>query len=159
MSQPISGVSFNLSHTEGLAAVAVASRGEVGCDVEHTGRRGRLDAIAKRFFTPGELATMEGLEGADRRGRFFEIWTLKEAYCKARGLGLHLPTTSYAVLPGGDGALRVEVTPAAADPTPELWRFYSAAWGPDHRLAVAVDGPLERVRTFAATADGGWSAA
>lgn len=155
---PPSPLAFNLSHTRGLAAVAVAGGGRVGCDVEHTGRRGRLDAIARRFFTAAELATFAGLDEAAKRSRFFDIWTLKEAYTKARGLGLHLPTTSYAVLRGDDDALTVQVAPEADEPTPEIWAFHLTQIGAHHRLALAVDEPIERVRTFWASPDGGFVA-
>jgi 4'-phosphopantetheinyl transferase len=145
---------YNLSHTRGLAAVAVVAAGEVGCDVEHLGRRGRLDAIAQRFFAPAELAAMVGLDAAALRARFFDVWTLKEAYTKARGLGLHLPTTRYAVLLDGTG-LRLQVEPEAAEPAPETWRFYLADCGDAHRLALATPGPLDVVRARWLEPDGG----
>lgn len=150
---PPSPLAFNLSHTRGLACVAVVGAGRVGCDVEDTGRRGRLEAIARRFFTPAELATYEGLDEAAKRSRFFDIWTLKEAYTKARGLGLHLPTTTYAILRSADGTLTLHVAPAANEPTPEMWHFHIAQIGTHHRLALAIDGPLEQVQTFRASPD------
>ncbi len=156
---PAFPLAFNLSHTRGLAAVAVAPAGRVGCDVEHTGRRGRLEAIARRFFTPAELVTFEGLDEAGKRSRFFDIWTLKEAYTKARGLGFHLPTTSYAVLGGQGGALALRVAARAEEPTPEIWRFHLGQLGAHHRVALAVDAPLVAVRTFRASADGSWISA
>ncbi|ASC69573.1 4'-phosphopantetheinyl transferase HetI [Halomicronema hongdechloris C2206] len=81
---------FNLSHTEGLVACAITRAAEVGIDVEHGGqpvRAGDLAAIAVANFAPVELAELARLTGIAWRHRFFDVWTLKEAYIKAQGLG------------------------------------------------------------------------
>jgi 4'-phosphopantetheinyl transferase len=81
---------FNLSHTEGLAVVAIARDIELGVDVEMTDRRIETAAVAARTFSPGELAQF-----TDNTDLFYDYWTLKEAYVKARGLGLNLPLDSF----------------------------------------------------------------
>jgi 4'-phosphopantetheinyl transferase len=84
---------FNLSHTKGCIACVVSRGREVGIDVE------RFDAVedplplAERCFSAEETAMLGRLQGEQRQRRFCELWTLKEAYLKARGLGLSSLTT------------------------------------------------------------------
>ena len=84
---------FNLTHTCGLAACAVAWDREVGVDAEDWRRQGRDvgDELIHRCLSPAELACFRTLPSDARQGGFFDYWTLKEAYLKARGLGLSLP--------------------------------------------------------------------
>jgi len=89
------GLRFNLSHTEGRAVLAVA-RDEVGVDVEASARKGAPVKIAEHFFAAAEVAALRGLvDEAARRERFFEFWTLKEAYIKARGVGVGLGLDNF----------------------------------------------------------------
>lgn len=93
------GLLFNVSHTEGLTVCAVAVAGEVeavGVDVERADRRTSHVDLARRFFAPEEAAEVEAApEGAERVELFFRFWTLKEAYLKARGVGLGLELDSF----------------------------------------------------------------
>jgi 4'-phosphopantetheinyl transferase len=78
---------FNLSHAGELALCAVARR-EVGVDVERI--RPGLDvlALARRFFPEAEARELDGMDAAARERFFFRLWTRREAYLKARGIGL-----------------------------------------------------------------------
>src|SRR6185295_18612851 len=82
---------FNLSNTAGLIACLVTLGVDVGVDVEDTHRRGETVRIANRFFSASEVAALEALPPERQRQRFFEYWTLKESYIKARGMGLAIP--------------------------------------------------------------------
>ena len=80
---------FNLSHSEGLALVAISRCCEIGVDVEHLDRKvGQLKDIARRFFAPGEYERLSALPREEQRRAFFCCWTRKEAYLKAVGTGL-----------------------------------------------------------------------
>lgn len=87
---------FNLSHTRGLLALAVTTRDDIGVDVESTDRPADCLALAARYFAAEEVALLESVEPARQREWFFRLWTLKEAYVKARGLGLKLGLDSFA---------------------------------------------------------------
>jgi 4'-phosphopantetheinyl transferase len=89
--EPACRLRFNLSHTDGLVACLVALEAEVGVDVEQTARRSDTVGIADRFFAVPEVEALRALPESAQRARFFEYWTLKEAYIKARGMGLALP--------------------------------------------------------------------
>ena len=68
---------------------------EVGIDVERFDRRCDMEAIARRYFSALEIQELMSLGMGDRPARFLEYWTLKEAYVKARGLGLSIPLDSF----------------------------------------------------------------
>ncbi len=80
---------FNLSHSDGLALIAVSMRHEIGVDVEHLSRKvGQMKDIAKRSFASGEYERLCALPREEQRRAFFCCWTRKEAYLKAMGTGL-----------------------------------------------------------------------
>lgn len=81
----VEGVKFSLSHSGELALVAV-SLDEVGVDVERVRSMRRLDAFIQRFFDADEVSQV--MQAEHKLHRFFEIWTRKEAYLKALGIGL-----------------------------------------------------------------------
>ncbi len=127
------GLHFNLSHTTGLVACAVA-RHEVGVDVESIERRAASNGIAERFFTPAEVSLLDAHPPEQQREAFFRLWTMKEAVMKAMGLGFQLPLDEFAVTLA---PLGVHFEPARADNTTD-WSFGQQRAGPHHMLAVAL---------------------
>lgn len=91
-----SSLTFNLSHTAGFAVCAIGHHRQVGIDVERIREMEDAPAIARRFFSPDEADAIDRLHGRDRMARFFELWTLKEAYVKGLGRGLTVPLDSFA---------------------------------------------------------------
>lgn len=89
-------IRFNLSHTAGLVALALTRNREIGIDVENIRERCAALEIADRFFAPAEVTALEDLPLDARNRRFFDYWTLKEAYIKARGMGLSLDLSKFA---------------------------------------------------------------
>jgi 4'-phosphopantetheinyl transferase len=126
------GLRFNLTHTRGLVACLVAGV-PVGIDAEPWARRLDPMALATRFFTQAEAAALAPLTPGQRRRRFLELWTLKEAYLKGRGTGLA----------GG-----LDVGPACG------WGLGLVPVSAEHVVAVAVRAPVTRVhvRLLAASA-------
>ncbi len=132
-------LAFNLSHTEGLVAAAFTLRDEVGVDVEDLDRRAPTLDVARRFFAPSEVARLEAEPPERQTDVFFAFWTLKEAYLKARGLGLSAPLASFAFdLDADPPAIRFA---PPIDDEPARWRFVRDAPSDRHRLAVAVARP------------------
>lgn len=129
---------FNLSHAGGLVAMAVAdSARQVGIDVECAlPERAHLD-LARRYFSPAEHAALEALPAERQVDRFFVLWTLKEAYIKARGMGLSLPLDAFSVDPEALD-LGVMTTPGALDEPGACWQLQSHRAGPRHWLALCA---------------------
>ncbi len=128
---------FNLSHTDGLVAVAVTRGADVGVDVECHTRPGETVKLASRYFSEAECAGLFALPEAEQRGRFFDLWTLKESYIKARGLGLHLPLDQFALDPSERSRISVAFE-GGIDDDPDSWWFWLRDEGDAHRLALAV---------------------
>ncbi len=130
-------VAFNLSHTATAVLCGVTRAPAIGVDVECRERRGNHLAIASAFFAREEVDRLEATPAHGRTARFFAVWTLKEAYVKARGDGLSLPLDGFVVDPEGPS---VAFHPGIAD-DPARWQLSSLT--PDHRhtMAIAVERP------------------
>jgi 4'-phosphopantetheinyl transferase len=132
----VPGLAFNLSHTRGLAALAVTRGRLVGIDVERVDRVVRED-VAGRFFAPDEVRDLRALPVDTQARAFFEYWTLKEAYIKARGMGLAIPLADFAFTLAPPAAPAIRFV-NGFDDRPERWQFWQA-WPTDvHRLALAA---------------------
>jgi 4'-phosphopantetheinyl transferase len=90
---------FNVSHSGGLALVAVASGREVGVDVERIRPRARIDGIAARSFSAEEQQALADTRDSARLDHFYALWTAREAFVKATGRGLATPSDSFRLPP------------------------------------------------------------
>jgi 4'-phosphopantetheinyl transferase len=130
---------FNLSHTAGLTAYAVTRGDAVGIDVEDLTRDPHTDlqTLADRWYAPPEAAALARVPVAQHAQRFLEYWTLKEAYIKARGIGLSLALDSFAMeLTLGVPIKLRRLLHDAADTLD--WRFLLALVDERYPLAVAL---------------------
>jgi 4'-phosphopantetheinyl transferase len=127
---------FNLSNTRGLVVCAVARDRDVGVDVERIARSAPLD-VADRFFAPVEVVALRALAPSDQGRRFFDYWTLKESYIKARGLGLALPLAGFAFRFAEDGMPSIEVDPSLGDDG-SRWQFEQRLVTAEHLVAVCA---------------------
>jgi 4'-phosphopantetheinyl transferase len=94
---------FNLSHSDRLFGIAIASEGELGFDIEWIDGRLCVSSLADKIMAPNERGDWLQTPAEDRRYRFFYYWTRKEALLKARGRGLTVDPRTVDV-----GADRVE---------------------------------------------------
>ncbi|MGA8022821.1 MAG: 4'-phosphopantetheinyl transferase superfamily protein [Candidatus Acidiferrales bacterium] len=92
-----SSLRFNVSHSHGLALIAVGAGREVGIDVELLRPEFAGEDTAKRYFSVKEVRELTRLPVESRTEAFFRCWTRKEAYIKARGEGLRVPLDSFSV--------------------------------------------------------------
>ena len=129
---------FNLSHSGGLALYAFTSVGDVGVDLEHIRPEFTGDDIARRFFSATEVECLDQLPPHARHEAFFSCWTRKEAFIKAKGVGLSLALDQF------------DVTLAPAEPAALLrtrwdedeaarWSLQTIEVGPGYAGAVAVE--------------------
>ena len=103
----VSDVTFNVSHSAGIALMAFARGREVGVDIEQVRPDVDLEAIARRFFSPNEQNELAALPADEKTEAFFRCWTRKEAYIKATGAGLSHPLRQFdvALAPAESSAL------------------------------------------------------
>jgi 4'-phosphopantetheinyl transferase len=86
---------FSLSHSDGLAVVAVTSGCAVGVDVEREQPDVSHEPIARQFFSQAEADALGALPPAERQAAFFRGWTRKEALVTLLGLGLAEPVDTF----------------------------------------------------------------
>lgn len=135
------GAHFNLSHCDGLVACAVSRAAEPGIDVENLDRAVPWD-VAKTSLAADEAKWLYGLPPSAQQAGFLRLWTLKEAYIKATGLGLSQPLDAFAI---GFDPLRVSFAdPALGDPS--AWRFEQREIGGRYLLALAWRAPAKPIQ-------------
>jgi 4'-phosphopantetheinyl transferase len=137
VTSPETALAFNLANTEGLVVCAVAARCDLGVDVEPIAGHGDPLELAESAFSADEVAALRATPEADRRGRFVALWTLKEAYLKARGLGLALATNRFSVALEGSSEARISFDPAVDDRS-SRWQLVPITAVPGYHLAVAL---------------------
>lgn len=138
------GLAFNLSHTRGLIALAVSRDREVGVDVEHLSVRNVSLGIAHRFFSPREVRDLAEVPDHAQQHRFFEYWTFKESYIKARGMGLSLPLDGFSFELPHENAVRIRIDPALED-RDERWAFWQYRPSPEYLLALCAERAGDRL--------------
>lgn len=138
--EPDCGLRFNASNSEGLVVcLLVAGLQELGVDVEPHARAEMISKLASDVFSAGEQQQLEELSGEQKFDRALSIWTLKEAYIKARGQGLTLPLDKFSFLFQKKGDIRLEIDRTLNDQA-ERWRFFILDHA-DHRIAAVIERP------------------
>jgi 4'-phosphopantetheinyl transferase len=140
-------VRFNLAHSHGLALCAFAPGREVGIDVEYMKPDIDVVQVARHSFSPGEQAALHALPPEDRLQGFYNGWTRKEAYIKARGMGvsLRLDRFDVSLKPGEPAALLY----SREDPQEAArWVLIGLEPGEGYAGALAVEGRGWRLRRF-----------
>ena len=138
------GLCFNVSHSHERALYAFTRGREIGVDVEYVRPEMATEQIAERFFSAGEVASLRSLPAGLQPRGFFNCWTRKEAYIKARGEGLSLPLDCFDVslLPGEPAALLA----TRDDPGEALrWSLHELPADEGYVAALAVAGGDLRV--------------
>jgi 4'-phosphopantetheinyl transferase len=128
---------FSLSHTKGCVACAVSPNEAIGIDVEECSPRDGLLEIAERNFSAEEIATLRALEAQEQPNRFFEYWTIKEAYIKARGKGLRIPLNSFSIIGLGETNIRIAFADGLKEDYAARWHFTQFVPSRRHQLAIA----------------------
>ncbi|TEW55972.1 4'-phosphopantetheinyl transferase superfamily protein [Psychromonas sp. RZ22] len=91
----INNVQFNLSHNHHLIVMAVCVNDDIGCDIESPLRKVNIEPITRRYFSKQEHKQLIELNDEKKQQRFFELWTLKEAFVKATGVGISLGLDTF----------------------------------------------------------------
>ena len=137
---------FNHSHADALVACAVTHAHQVGVDVESIRRDVDLK-IARHCLSPGELESFHEVGPTEQPMFLLRRWTLKEAYSKARGMGLSLGFTncSFSFDDSDRPLLTCHGTPQE---DPRQWQFHQSLIDEKHYLAVAVACPVPQPCQF-----------
>lgn len=140
-------INFNLAHSHGMALYAFSRGREIGVDLEFLREDFAGEDIAERFFSPREIETLRAVPAALRKEAFFNCWTRKEAYIKARGEGLSMPLDEFDVslAPGEPAALLGN----QKDPTEvSRWTMQSIPMPCGYVAALVVPAADWRLKSF-----------
>lgn len=136
---PGQDISFNVSHSHGLAFYAVTRGREIGVDLERIREDLDCEQIAARFFSPHENAVLRALPAKLKPEAFFNCWTRKEAYIKAKGGGLSSSLDQFDVsLAPGEPATLLKTRGDPEEAT--HWSLRALRPGPGYVAALAVEG-------------------
>ena len=135
---------FNVTHTRELALYAVTRMGAIGIDLEYIRTLQNPGLIVEHFFSSREVRDWHSVSRENRRDVFFVGWTRKEAYVKARGMGLSLDTRNFTIsLLPGEPARLVESKEQGVDVSD--WSLFDLDPNSGYRAALAVQGHPARL--------------
>ena len=138
------GIRFNLSHSHRLALIAIARDREVGVDIEFMRPNFVTDDVVKHFFSCAEVEAFATISPAFKTQAFFNCWTRKEAYIKARGEGLSFPLDQFDVSLAPDAPATLLANRLdRADVS--RWSFQGLFPAPQYAAALAVEGAFSRL--------------
>lgn len=139
-------LSFNVSHCDDLVVLAIAIDREIGIDTESTRREAPLD-LAYHYFSPREIAALRALPLGARALRFWELWTFKESYIKARAMGLSLPLDKISFLFEQEGSIAAAFEPEI-EADDDRWQFWQFRPDEHHLVALCVERVFDQVVRF-----------
>jgi len=138
---------FNVSHSHGLALLAVTREREVGIDLEYQRREIATEDLAERFFSAAEVKSLTRLPKEMQSEAFFKCWTRKEAYIKAIGEGLSFPLDRFTV--SLHPSERPELRDVVGNPQEmSRWSFWDLSPNSRYAAALVVEGSNLRFRAF-----------
>ena len=131
-------LSFNLSHSQHLVVLGVTRGRALGVDVENVRDQEAPMDVVRAFFSPPEADALAALPPAQQHDRFFEYWTLKESYMKARGLGLSIQLSEVGFRFLDDRTVDMVLQPQLADDA-SRWQFWQFRPAPEYLVAVCTE--------------------
>ncbi|HWP46996.1 MAG TPA: 4'-phosphopantetheinyl transferase superfamily protein [Candidatus Limnocylindrales bacterium] len=138
---------FNLAYSQELALYAITQGREVGIDIEYIRPHPANMQIAHRFFSPCEVMALKALPFHLQQEAFFNCWTRKEAYIKARGKGLSFPLNQFSVsLAPGEPAALLNVLEDPQETS--RWSLQTLEPGSGYVAALAVEGQDWRLKCW-----------
>ena len=142
-------VAFNVSHTQGLALVALAAHGRLGVDLERVRTEVAWPRLAQRYFSAAECRALRSHTGETARRAFFSCWTRKEAFVKALGAGVSYGLREFDVSVGPDEE-RVALSLRDQHEDAAGWLLKNIPAPAGYVAAVAIDRPATQFRFWRA---------
>ncbi len=132
-------LSFNLSHSRDMALYAFTWGRKIGIDIECIRLDVVTDSTAEHTFSNGEVSVLRSLPEEIQSRAFFNCWTRKEAYIKAKGRGLSIPLDQFDVsLVPGEPARLMKTSWDASEPS--RWKLEELNLSPQYVASLAVEG-------------------
>ena len=129
-------MTFNMSHSEGVAIYAFAVHDEIGVDIQSIRDDIHFHRIANRYFAPSEVQRIMRADSSDQIHTFFQYWVRKEAVLKAAGCGLGDGLVTVDV--GQDCRVEPDHLVARVPGSNELWHVFDLPAITGYRAALAL---------------------
>ena len=136
---------FNLSHSMDQLVLAVSRQEAIGIDIECVEKTRRVAQIAERYFAPSEVKDLMRLPQTEHLRRFYQLWTLKESYIKACGLGLAIPLRHFSYAFPGEDRISIKFASDRGD-DPVRWQFWQFDIDAPFQQALAIKSGEVRVK-------------
>ncbi|MCY4338707.1 MAG: 4'-phosphopantetheinyl transferase superfamily protein [Gammaproteobacteria bacterium] len=143
-------IAFNVSHSHGLALVALAASGRLGVDLEQVKPGVAWRELAERYFSAAECRALQAQTSSARPRACCACWTRKEAFIKALGAGLSHGLKQFDVSVDPDAA-EVNLTLRITDEDANDWQLRNLPMPPGYRAALALDRPACKPRLWRAS--------
>ena len=129
-------LSFNMSHSGDILAIAISSQCQLGIDIECYKARDTWEGLVKKCFASEETVFWYSLDNTERSRAFYQFWVKKEAFVKAVGKGITLGLNQCVVNPDDlSSFLRVPEPAGLAD----KWQIYPLGLSENEFGAVVSD--------------------
>ena len=136
---------FNVSHSHGVAVIAISVNREIGIDIELVDPRVDVFSIAQSAFSVGDVSFLKSLPSTLQPATFFTGWTRKEACLKAMGDGLSSSDEHHSAIPSVLKEIDVSFT-TSENGTSRDWSLTSLKTADQFKAALAVEGEIDKVR-------------
>lgn len=142
-------VLFNISRSNGIAVLAFCRRKEIGIDIEDTSQLKVSSDLIDKVFSPSEKAKLAQLEQRKYSECFFHVWTQKEAYLKAVGVGLsqEMREVSVSVIPSDPHILTDMSGKKIHD-----WKLFTHNLFGSFEMAICAGSEMHKLDCFDLTA-------
>ncbi len=135
---------FSVSHSGDVALFAFTGWRRVGVDVERVRAMSDTERFAAQLFAASESALLSAVGQEKSRSAFFQLWTAKEAFLKAVGMGLTMPLDRVEVELREDESLRLAALDGDVHEA-QRWQLGRIDSGPEYKAALVVEGQGCRV--------------
>ena len=138
---------FNCSHSKDIVILAFSASVSLGVDCENMMRELDFTGITKRFFSQSEISTLLSLPEDSRKEAFFNCWTRKEAFIKAKGMGLSIGLDQFDVSLRPDESAKLFRTRYDEKDAQE-WSLYDLKISPGFKAALATKSKRFKLTYF-----------
>ncbi|WP_394748811.1 4'-phosphopantetheinyl transferase family protein [Spongiimicrobium salis] len=135
---------FNVSHSENYIVIGFVQDHEIGVDIEYMKNNFDVMEVGRNFFSATELHTLESMGQKNQFEGFYRCWTRKEAFIKAKGMGLSFPLDAFSVTLNNDMIAQLIETQWDTLER-EKWDMFSFSPRKSCIAAIAVKGKVKSV--------------
>ena len=136
-------ITFNVSHSNDVALVAISRKQNIGIDVEKINYEADHQALVTRFFSKAEQAEFNNYSESIKAKAFYACWTRKEAFIKATGDGVTYGLDTFDITVDPE-VQQPKIT--LHKPSTQSWSALSLPINDDYMACLVHDTDIIKVR-------------